>query len=326
MHLSDGKRHTGTELAGKLGISRAAIWKHIQSIQKQGLPIQATQGKGYCLDYPICLLNEAGIRQCLPDSLQPDINIVQQTDSTNNWLKQRAGEGLEAGSVCIAEQQTAGRGTRGRTWLSPPGINIYLSLYWQFEKTPAELSGLSLAIAVALAQALEDRGYNGIMIKWPNDLYTARGKLGGLLIDMLTETNGPTQAIIGVGLNVGMRREHSAAVDQPIDDLNRNDPDWQADAPKLDRNQLAAMIIGTLNESCNTYEAQGFDIFRQQWPRWDMVQGQSVVLKPLVSYKDQQDIHGVASGIDESGALLLQTEQGLSRHASGDVSLRPEQS
>ena len=313
LHLSDGKFHAGTVLAKKLGMSRAAVWKHIQHLQADGLPIKASRGKGYCLDYPVCLLDEASIRQHLNQrSCEPQIRILWQTTSTNDQLKRTVDEKLRSGVVCIAEQQTAGRGTRGRQWLSPPGVNIYLSFYWQFERAASELSGLSLAVAIALAQALASRGQQEIMIKWPNDLHTAKGKLGGILIDMLAETNGPTRAIIGVGLNMGMPAEHAAVLDQAIDDLC-----WQQAALALDRNQLAAMIIDTLYECCEIYDAQGFLAYHKQWPRWDMLEGKAVTLQ-----KGLTTIEGTASGIDETGALLLLTAQGKTSHASGDVSLR----
>jgi len=314
MQLSDGRVHAGTVLADNLGISRAAVWKHIQSLRKEGLPIEAVPGKGYCLEYVLDLLDADRIRGLLDINTREktEIHILWQTTSTNDWLRQRIMQGLSCGTTCLAEQQTAGRGTRGRQWVSPPGINLYLSLYWSFGKAAAELGGLSIAVAVSLAQALSAVGYSGLMIKWPNDIYTSAGKLGGILIDMVAETNGPTCVIIGIGLNFGMVPGHQSSIDQPIDDLN-----WQKNRPDIDRNQLAAMIINTLTECCQTYAEKGFHPFHQQWPRWDMVQD-----KPVRLETENNHIDGVAGGVDEAGALIVTTGDGNRHYTSGEVSLR----
>ncbi len=314
MHLSDGHVHAGTALADSLGISRAAIWKHIQSLRAEGLSIEAVAAKGYRLGYPLDLLDRDKIFSQLNTQIRnsADLHILWQVTSTNDWLRQRMLQDLPSATICLAEQQTAGRGTRGREWFSPPGINVYLSLYWSFDKAASELGGLSLAVAISLVRVLTETGYAGLLLKWPNDIYTMQGKLGGILIDMIAETNGPTRVIIGIGLNFGMAHGHRSYVNQPIDDLS-----WQTDRPDMDRNQLTAMIINTLFDCCRIYQRNGFARFHQQWDQWDMVRGQAVIL-----HMENKSIEGVACGVDETGALLLATGSKVSSYASGEVSLK----
>lgn len=311
--LSSQQFLAGTELEKDLGISRAAIWKHIRTLRNQGVPIESVRGKGYRLAYAIDLLDKEKITPHLHTDIRrrTDIHILWQAGSSNNWLRDRLSQGMRSGTVCLAEQQSAGRGTKGRQWVSPLGINLYLSFYWYFDKAPAELGGLSPAIAISIVQTLKKQGVTGLKVKWPNDIYTATGKLGGVLIDMVAETNGPSRVIIGVGLNHGMSQQHQAEIDQTIDDLTWDKP------IDMDRSQLAAIIINTLSECCRTYAADGFRVFYQQWQHWDLLYDKMVTLKI-----ENNDIQGVAYGVDESGALLLQTAGGKQHFCSGEVSLK----
>lgn len=173
--LSDGEFHSGTELAEHLEISRSAIWKQMNALEEQGIAIIAVNGKGYRLPIPMELLDKTRILQLLPASTRQKISVLEthdQIDSTNGYLSALSQEQSEnSGVVCLAEHQIAGKGRRGRQWVSPFGRNIYLSFLWQFQEGPVSLSGLSLALGVAVIRALKIHNVNDVGLKWPNDIY-----------------------------------------------------------------------------------------------------------------------------------------------------------
>lgn len=311
--LADGRIHSGTALAQQLNITRAAVWKHIHALKSDGVIIESDAGTGYRIPGGICLFDKDVIRSLLCDTgKQADIFLHDKTGSTNDWLMQRLASGISSGTVCLAEQQTAGRGTRGRQWLSPYGKNLYISLYWHFQNSPLELGGLSLAVAAVIAGALADAGAEDIRIKWPNDLYTLGRKLGGILIDMSAEVNGPSHVVIGIGLNIDMPQEHHQSIDQDVADLR------DAGLPlSFDRNQIAAMIIDALYSCCHDFSSRGFCAFREAWHKLDMVTDREVRL-----ISGDRVVTGKARGVNDMGALELETDTGLQSFASGDVTLR----
>ena len=310
--LADGDVYSGTLLAEQLDITRAAVWKHIKALRAEGVIIEADAGNGYYIPGGLQLLDTTSIERFLgADAVRGQLVLLGKTASTNDWLMQRYSE-LTPGTVCLAEQQTSGRGTRGRRWVSPFGNNLYLSLYWHFPGGPFELGGLSLAIAAAIAEGLEQAGAHNISIKWPNDLYTGKGKLGGILIDMSAEVNGPSHVVIGVGLNIGMPEDHYSQIDQAAADLR------DAGLPAtVDRNQVAASVISALWGCCRKFQTEGFSAYRKLWQQRDMIIGHEVQL-----VNGDRVITGKANGVDNMGALELMTQNGLQLFASGDVSLR----
>lgn len=186
--LADGELHSGAAIAARLGISRTAVWKAVRKAADQfGLDLESWRGKGYRLREPLQLLDISLIRNALPSSVQQQIgriDLLDDVDSTNSWLMRCAGDGAPGGSVCLAERQRAGRGRHGRSWVSPFGANIYLSILWRYPLAPAQLGGLSLAAGVAVARALAAAGAQQIGVKWPNDLHWRRRKLAGLLLEV----------------------------------------------------------------------------------------------------------------------------------------------
>lgn len=311
--LADGRVHSGTALAQQLNITRAAVWKHIHALKSDGVVIESDAGTGYRIPGGMRLFDKDVIRSLLSEQgKQADIFLHDKIDSTNDWLMQRLASGTPSGTVCLAEQQTAGRGTRGRQWLSPYGKNLYISLYWHFENSPLELGGLSLAVAAVIAGALANAGAEDIRIKWPNDLYTSGKKLGGILIDMSAEVNGPSHVVIGIGLNIDMPTEHHQSIDQDVADLR------DAGLPlSFDRNQIAAMIIDALYGCCHDFSSRGFYAFREAWHKLDMVTDREVRL-----ICGDRVVTGKARGVNDMGALELETDTGLQSFASGDVTLR----
>lgn len=261
---------------------------------------------------PPDLLDESRIRGLLPADCAGRIQtlkVLDAVDSTNTWLMQAH---LRFPALCLAEQQTAGRGRRGRAWVSPYGANLYLSLGWQFEALPPGFTALAMVAAIAVVQALQQLGVDGAAIKWPNDLYAGGKKLGGILVDSQGESAARIRAVIGIGINVHMPHAATEKIDQPWTDLAA-----LAAGRVLQRNLLAAGIIMALLPTLDLFAARGFGAFAAAWRALDLVAGRSVEL-----HQDAGVVSGTALGVDGDGALLLRTGNGTRRYVSGDLSLR----
>ena len=309
--LADGHFHSGEAIAKALGVTRAAVWKKVHALEKLGLSVFRVPGRGYRLADPLQLLDAVVISAALPAKHRvrlKEISVLPVVDSTNTWLSAHPGEP----AVCLAEFQSAGRGRRGRGWVSPFGANLYLSLAWRFDEWPPGFTALGMVTAIATVRALSSLGIAGVGIKWPNDLVAAGRKLGGVLIDIQGEPPGATRAVIGVGLNVRMPPAAAVDIDQPWMDLNT-----LSDSDPPQRNVLAAALIGSLCNALDEFAHTGFAAFSGDWQSLDLVAGRAVAL-----HSHEQTVTGVAAGVDEQGALLLRTAQGVKRFVSGDVSLR----
>ena len=224
----------------------------------------------------------------------------------------RALSGAVSGSVCLAEQQTSGRGRRGREWVSPFGTNIYLSLYWNFPLGPADLTGLSLAAGIVLAETLESMGIEEIGLKWPNDLLWRSRKLAGLLLEVSGEQGGPSKVVLGLGINTRLTSRHGDQIDQPWVDLS-GIPGGRS----VGRNQLAGALIDGLINLMAEYGEQGLAPYTERWSRYDLFVGEPVLLK-----MGNETIEGVHRGIYSNGALLLENSNGFRAYHGGEVSLR----
>lgn len=319
LKLADGQFHSGTTLGKQTGRTRTAVWKAIQSLQKNGLSIYSVRGKGYRLAESIELLNQVDILAALaeisgagdtPKYLQ-QLDVFHDIESTNAYLLDIAKSSHHSGHACLAEQQHAGRGRRGRRWVSPFGGNLYASLLWQFNIGTAQLGGLSLAIAVAVMRTLRAVGLTGAGVKWPNDIVLDGKKLAGILLELSGEAGGPCAVVIGVGLNVRARAAEMAAVDQAWTDLESEL------GQSVSRNRLAAQLLYQLIVAVREFESHGLCAFLKEWAAYDVFSDTEVVL-----HLPQEKVRGIARGIDEDGALILVTEDGVQRYHSGDVSLR----
>jgi len=309
--LADGQFHSGEVLAKHLGVTRAAVWKKVHALEKFGLAVFRVPGKGYRLADPLQLLDSAAIAEALSSDIRARfraITVLDVVDSTNTWISTRDNDP----EVCFAEFQSAGRGRRGRNWISPFGANLYMSLTWRFDEWPPGFTALGMVTAIAAVRALDSLGLTDVRIKWPNDLVAADRKLGGVLIDIQGEPPGATRAVIGLGLNVRMPAAAAAQIDQPWMDLTT-----LCDGNPPDRNALAARLIEALCIALEDFSAQGFAAFAEDWQHLDLVAGKAVAL-----HSHEQTVTGVAAGVDEQGALLLRTPHGIKRFVSGDLSLR----
>jgi len=308
--LADNKFHSGETLGQTLGISRAAISNHIKIFNSLGLDIFSVTGKGYCLAQPLTLLNLERIRQYLKSSYFAEIEVLNVIGSTNQYLKDKLGL-LKNGHTCLAEAQTAGRGRHGRKWVSPYAASLYLSMHWSFTGGYSALGGLSLAIGVAIVEALNVCGVHGVQLKWPNDIYAQGKKLAGVLIEVEGQIGSGCQAIIGVGINVTLPKSVEN-IDQPWIDLA------QLTEQPLDRNMLAGTLANELINCLSLFEKSGLEAFITKWRGLDIYANQAIKL--IVG---QQTITGIGRGIDASGAILLETEQGVKAYHGGEISVRP---
>lgn len=314
--LADGKIHSGEELSELLGVSRTAIWKQLKKLQEQtGLKIVSIKGKGYCLPEAVELLSASLVASAVSDRAQQllsELNVLAQVDSTNAIALSRAQEGVGSGYVVVAEQQLAGRGRRGRKWVSPYGCNIYCSVVWQFQGGAASLEGLSLAVGVAVARALGAVGVEGAQLKWPNDVLWGGGKLAGILLEMIGDAAGHCQVVIGIGINVSMAKGPATKeIDQSWTDVST------AAGCVVSRNLVLAHLLSELLPMLVEFEKSGFAAFRQAWSALDSMSGREVCLQ-----LGAQTIVGKAAGVGDNGALAIDTENGRQWFQGGEVSLR----
>ena len=295
--LSDGRFHSGSALGEALNISRAAVWKAVQKLQHEWqIKINAIPGRGYQLAVPLIMLNKDTILSVMgPQYLSQlqDIQILWSVDSTNRYTLNQAATEAVSGLVVLAEHQSAGRGRRGRHWASPFGRNMYLSLLWEFDLDAAQLSGLSLAIAVAITRALAKLNITDVMLKWPNDVLWQERKLCGVLLEMKGEASGPWQVVIGIGMNVNMGSMTTEEIGQPWVDLQ------SILGQNLDRNQLTSLILSELLDAMQQFQHSGLSPFLVEWRARDICHDQLVELH----FPDRIQ-QGIARGIDNSGALL----------------------
>lgn len=314
--LADGDCHSGAALARRLRMTRAGVWKALhKAVEDYGLALETIPSHGYRLRGPLELLDPELILGGLCGSGRgrlARLQIHDQLDSTNERLMAAAPAGDPAGTVCLAERQTAGRGRRGRVWVSPFGTNLYLSVLWRYPVGPAGLGGVSLAAGVAVATVLHRCGLTDIGLKWPNDLLWRRRKLGGLLLEVAGEAQGPSHLVVGLGLNLRLDPDQAQGIDQPWVDLREA---LGAAAPG--RNQLAAALIDALLEMLERFGQVGLQPYLAQWARFDLLRG-----KPVQLQLGERLIVGDYDGIDPDGALRLNTAAGPRSAHSGEVSLR----
>ncbi len=313
--LADGRFHSGAALGRSLGVSRAAVWKAIRKIRDDWqLSVQAVRGRGYRLTEPLQLLERERILAVLDvkqSARLERLDIVWSTASTNRLAFDLAPS--RAGQVAgvLAEHQSAGRGRRGRRWESPLGRNLYLSLIWHFGGDVTNLSGLSLVVALAVLRTLQQEGAQGIGLKWPNDVLWQDRKLCGVLLEMQGESTGPWQVVMGVGLNVAMEDHPGLHIERPWVDLRT----VLGGSP--DRNRLAGTLLAELIDMVDDYQRHGLSPFLEEWRQHDVTANRPVELQFA-----ERTVRGTARGIDEQGALLLESDGAVQAHHAGEVSLR----
>ncbi len=317
--LDDREFRSGEALAADLDVTRAAVWKAVEQLRELGVALDAHTNKGYRLGAGVSPLSVERIQAALPQDVRSRIEalLVEWTiESTNTRLLDALPPSANAAAIVLAEHQTGGRGRRGRGWIAPPGGAICLSLAWQYPDMPADLSALSLVVGICAVNALHEIGVPDAMLKWPNDLVSSRGKLGGILIEMRAESGGPVHIVVGIGLNVMLDDAARAAVKE----MGNTADDIQAQrAPVPDRNVIVAALLARLVPALAGFPVHGFAPHVSNWHDHDALREREVRVENA-----GEITRGVARGIDAHGALLVETPAGVRRFVSGEVSVRAE--
>ena len=311
--LVDGEFHSGEKLARHLGISRASVSNALRGLENYGLTLYSVRGRGYCLSNPPQWLDAAAVTRHLGGlSGQFLIEVLDSAPSSNTLLLQRAAQGAPSGSVLAVEWQSGGRGRLGRAWHSGLGNALTFSLLWRFECGLSALSGLSLAVGVALIRAVRVLGIANVQLKWPNDVLVSAGKVAGILIEAQGDMLGPSAVVIGIGLNSSLPQPLLAQVDQSATSL----ADLMGAPP--DRNYLLALILRELHKILHGYTTHGFAALHAEWESYHVMHNQKVRL----SLPDGSSVTGTARGVTGHGALILETEIGRQIYNAGEISLR----
>lgn len=311
--LAGGDFCSGEWLGEKNDISRSAIGKHIQALQKLGLDIYSVTGKGYCLSTPIKLLERNAIIEVsqLKDVL---IQVETVVSSTNDLIKQgllnKTINNKESGTTIFSEAQTAGRGRRGKEWISPLGASLYFSTHWRFEQGISATMGLSLVVGIAIVDALTELGVSDLGLKWPNDIYYQGRKLAGILVELEGQGSDSCDIIIGAGINVKLPNNVDEKIDQPFADLNET-------RLELDRNVIAGTILRHLIVHLKVFEQTGFTEFVSHWHEYDCFIGHQVQL-----HMGQRVVVGIADGVDAQGGIVLNIDNKTQSFYGGEISLR----
>jgi BirA family biotin operon repressor/biotin-[acetyl-CoA-carboxylase] ligase len=317
MLLADGRLHSGEWLAQELGVSRAAVWKGIERLRMRGIDIEAVPRRGYTLPQSIELLAEGSIRAAVANDRAKrlrSLDIEFDVDSTNTRLLAAAPPPFGFADVMLSELQHAGRGRRGRHWVAPFGGSIALSMGWSFTDASRASPTLSLSVGVAVARALARAGARGIGLKWPNDIWLADRKIGGVLIELRAEASGPAHVVIGVGVNVSLAPSSVAQIEASG---VRVAAVADACVAPPSRNFIAGAIIDELLSMLAGFERAGFAAYRAEWAALDVLRG-----RPARVLTGENVISGTARGVDAQGALLLEAEGRMHEFMSGEVSLR----
>ena len=311
--LADGQFHSGEALAKRFNVTRATIWNAVQHAKNLGIEIFSVRGRGYKLPLAINLLDKNAVLKAIGEQRAWfALEVLDEVSSTNTYLMQNK---HVAHATCVAAHvQTNGKGRRGRTWVSQLGASLTFSLLWRFQCGAAALSGLSLCVGVALIRALRGFEVNTAQLKWPNDVLVNGKKLAGILIELQGDLEGPSAAVIGVGINLdfnsSLPKNMLESIDQPAIDL--------ASVKAIDQNALLGAILKHLADVLSGFEANGFVALRDEWLRYHAYENKPVrMLLP-----NGTDVKGHVQGVAEDGILLVETALGLQRFSAGEISLR----
>ncbi|MDO6642124.1 MULTISPECIES: bifunctional biotin--[acetyl-CoA-carboxylase] ligase/biotin operon repressor BirA [unclassified Shewanella] len=296
---------SGEQIAQKVGLSRTAVNNHISQLLDYGVDIYSVKGKGYKLSNPLPLFDEAKLLAAIDNRCFyfDDIN------STNAFMLQHADE-LKTGDICIAEYQSAGRGRRGRNWVSPYGHHVYASIFWRLNQGMNAAMGLSLIVGCSIVKTLEKYGVENLGLKWPNDIYKDNKKLAGILIELSGHSLDECNLVIGFGINMSMSNKHAEAIDQPWSDLS-------ALAEMPNKTDLMIDLHQQLKSDLRLFELQGLTPFIPQWEKHDLF-----IHKEVDLIMAPHSLSGICRGIDQQGAILLEINGNITSHIGGEISLR----
>jgi len=320
--LADGEVHSGEALAEATGVTRSAVWKAISQLREMGLPIEAQTNRGYRLGAACEALDAGAIRSDLPKEINDlaQLEVVWEIGSTNAALLEARPPTPGEFAVLLAENQTSGRGRRGRRWQAALGGSLCLSIAASFEPLPRDLPALTLVVGACVREALLSCGGRDIHLKWPNDVVTLSSsaqlvKLGGILAELRAEAAGPALVVVGIGLNLRLGEDTKKLIAESgtsADDLES----LGLDAGK--RNAVAAAIIGRVVAGLRRFAEQGFAPFIDDWRAADVLRD-----RPIRVLDGSSERQGIARGIDAQGALQLEDATGhRCAILAGEISVR----
>ncbi|SDV11380.1 bifunctional biotin--[acetyl-CoA-carboxylase] ligase/biotin operon repressor BirA [Pseudomonas mucidolens] len=307
--LKDGRFHSGEALGAALGVSRSAVWKQLQHLEAElCLPIHKVRGRGYQLVSPLVLLDANEIAANAPSSAWP-VYISESIDSTNAQALRLIDAGIAAPFLVLAEQQAAGRGRRGRKWVSPLAQNIYYSLVLRIEGGLRQLEGLSLVVGLAVMQTLRESGVQAAGLKWPNDVLVGQKKIAGILLELVGDPADICHVVLGIGINVNM---------QSADDVDQQWTSVQLETGgPVNRNHLIAKLGLQLQSYLDRHRASGFAALQEEWELNHLWQG-----RPVSVIAGLNQVDGLVLGIDGQGALRLSVDGVEKVFSGGELSLR----
>lgn len=303
--LSDGSFHSGVELAQQLGVSKTSIHNKIQEMLALGIDVSAVRGKGYRIYGGVDLLDADILAQRLPGVC---LDIRLKTASTNDDCRQLLAKNGDKFVLCSAELQSAGRGRRGKAWVSPFAKHIYLSVGFTLSLPLSHVSGITLAAGVVLAKLLDDLGVKGVAVKWPNDIWIGEQKVAGILTEVVGDAQGPCSVVIGLGLNVHpvvMKLDKQQGVTYVRDHGIRSS-----------RTELLVKLGQALINLSHTYEREGLGAYLALWQQYDFLRAKRIT----VTLHDRA-IEATCLGITKEG--LLKIDEHPFELSSGEVSVRP---
>ena len=312
--LADGRFHSGEDVARSLGRSRATLSEALRKAPELGLEVFSVRGRGYRLAEPIEFIDREAVVRAL-EGTRIELEVVDEIDSTSTRLLERAAAGAPSGLCLAAEWQSAGRGRRGRTWVSAVGGSLTFSLLWRFERGAGHLGGLSLAVGLGVARALSACGVPRVQVKWPNDVVVDFRKVAGILVETSGEMQGPSVAVIGIGVNYRLAERVLDHIDQPVIDVS------SCAAAPVTRSALLARLLRELASILDAFERGGFTPFRDPWRALHAYQGKRVRVVPGRDAPFEAEVTDVAG----DGALLVTTDdQRVLALSSAEISLRPK--
>ena len=312
--LADGRFHSGEAMARSFGRSRATLSEALKRAPELGVDLFSVPGKGYRLAEPIEFLDVAAISRSLA-AADPRLRleVVDEIDSTSSRLLERAAVGAPSGTCLAAEWQNSGRGRRGRTWISSLGGSLTFSVLWRFERGAGHLGGLSLAVGAAVARGLTECGVARVQVKWPNDVIVDFRKLAGILVETSGEMQGPSVAVVGIGVNYRLGERALARIDQPVTDV------VQCASSVPSRSALLARLLASLAAALEAFDRDGFDSARDAWRAMHAYHGRAVRVVPARDPPYDAQVVDVAA----DGTLVVATPDGRSLGlSSAEISLR----
>ena len=316
--LADGKFHSGEAIAKQCKVSRATVWNALQEAEKLGVELYSVRGRGYKLPQALTLLDEQAIVQAIGDQRAWfKLEVHDHLASTNTYMMKKLNEGLAHATCVAANLQSNGRGRRGRNWQAGLGASLTFSLLWRFQCGASALSGLSLAVGVALIRALHSLGISRAQLKWPNDVLILNSqrvpeKLAGILIELQGDMEGPSAAVIGIGINLNLPSKLKQQIDQTVTDIASVAPQ------SIDPSLLLGTLLKHLAQVLSQFEQHGFTSLRDEWTGHHAFHQQGV----RMLHPDGRETMGTVVGVADDGILLVNSTLGEQRFSSGEISLR----